>query len=131
MENQRIAHLLRHIADVIEKGTDTEIDTLVETLGTIRRRKKDPEKVSNGSRSLQKVDEAELHRVIDEITNSESREAGSAALDRYRFTRNELVRLAKVRSVHVTKEDKVQQIKEKIIESTIGIRLRSLAVRGQ
>ena len=44
--------------------------------------------------------------------------------------RESLVRLAKLLQVYVTKSDKNNIIKDKIVESIVGVRLRTEAIRG-
>jgi hypothetical protein len=73
----------------------------------------------------------EVENYLDQLTMAQTREAASEIIDKLNFTRKELEALARTRSVHVTKDDNVQRIKEKLVEAIVGSRLNSLAIRGK
>ena len=62
---------------------------------------------------------------------SNSREEGAALLKEKCSTKEELTRLAKYLDLPVQKLDKIDQISERIIEATIGFRIRSAAIQGE
>ena len=52
-------------------------------------------------------------------------------LEKLDFTRRDLEAMARDRNVHVTKDDNVRRIKEKLVEVIVGSRLNSAAIRGK
>jgi hypothetical protein len=60
-----------------------------------------------------------------------SREEGGAYLSSLELTKPSLERLAAAFDLPVRKTDTVERLKDRIVEATIGYRLRSEAVRGE
>jgi hypothetical protein len=77
-----------------------------------------------------KVDPVVLDDLLAQLTGMSTRVAGIELLDKADLSRKQLEALARLRSVHVTKDDNVAKIKEKLIEAIIGARLSSRAIRG-
>jgi hypothetical protein len=129
MQRSALANILRTIADAIEKsGIDEFEDFDVEIK---------PKKMRSGlpdeHRATKKASmtSTEVENYLDQLTMAQTREAASEIIDKLNFTRKELEALARTRSVHVTKDDNVQRIKEKLVEAIVGSRLNSLAIRGK
>ena len=59
-----------------------------------------------------------------------TREQGDQYLESLYRTKEDLLKIAKYLDLPVQKKETIQQIKDKIIESTIGFRVRSAAVQG-
>ena len=78
-----------------------------------------------------KIDPIQLEQILGQLNELATREEGTKLLERFELSRKELERMAKLRKVHVTKDDNVERIKEKLIETIIGSRLSSRAIRGQ
>lgn len=68
--------------------------------------------------------------LTEELNKCDSRESGYAVLTSHLKNRKQLEAFAKEIDVFVMKQDKVERIKEKIIEGTIGATLRSNAIQG-
>jgi hypothetical protein len=73
----------------------------------------------------------DYERVKSEMNSIQTREEGIEYLNYHCKTKKELTSLARTIDVHVQKTDKVDQLKEKIIESTIGFKLRSAAIQNK
>jgi len=126
-----IAHILRKIADAIEKSNVAEWEDFDVTL---RPKKRNPKLIGGrGSRSKSKVyiSPLEVENILEELKKASTREAALEVLERLSFTRKELEALVRPLTVHVTKDDSVQRIKEKLVEAVVGSRLNSLAIRGK
>lgn len=125
------ARLLRRMAELIEAMDDTEFEDF---LGDIRSARPTPK--SAGSRRTPrqeppaKSDSYTSREIVNRLQEADTREEGALILEQLHLTRRELVAVAHARSVHVTKEDNISRIEQKLIEAIIGSRLNSQAIRG-
>jgi hypothetical protein len=126
-----LANILRKVADAIEKMDDLELERFASNLTRDealvgRVNTKSPIKNKHS-----KIDAFELEKVLGELSQMSTRAAGAELLDGLELSRKELEALAKLRKIHVMKDDNVARIKEKIVEVVIGARLNSRAIRGE
>jgi hypothetical protein len=131
MRRAILANILRKLADAIENSNvDEQEDFDIEVKPTRMRTK--PTR-GHGSRSNRKTDVSpeETEDLLGQLDKVTTREAAFEVLERLELTRKELEALARPRSVHFTKDDNVQRIKEKLVEAIVGSRLNSLAIRGK
>jgi hypothetical protein len=130
-QSLQFAQILRRLAKLVERMDFDEMQQLLQTLeGTAS-----SEKSREASlQARQKVSGPQLHLEKDEILNrlqtSPDREAGSQLLRELRLSKRDLLDLARDRSVHITKEDSLRRIEEKLVEAIIGSKLNSQAIRG-
>jgi len=83
------------------------------------------------SRSTPRISNATKEEVIDRLNKCKSREDGMVILNNTFKTVKELENFAKSIDVLVLKQDKIEQIKNKIVEATVGAVLRSNAIQGK
>ncbi|RLC21944.1 MAG: hypothetical protein DRI57_01135 [Deltaproteobacteria bacterium] len=76
------------------------------------------------------VSEPDIEKIGQNIEGMTSREEGMSYLEAHVSTKNKLKLLAKHLEIPIRRTDKRDQIIEKIIESTIGYRLRSAAIQN-
>lgn len=80
-------------------------------------------------------DDDRIMRLADEVRTALSslgtREEGHAYLERLGLSRAELQSLARTLDLPVTKSENMKRLQSRIVESLIGYRLRSDAIRGQ
>jgi hypothetical protein len=131
MYGTRLAQLLRAIASSIEKLEETQLDEFIGNIKRHRPAEKSPTEKSIVKKKHAKVDPADLDRIMMQLNESMTRDEGATLLDRLDLSRKELERLARLRDIHVSKDDNITKIKEKLVEVTIGSRLSSRAIRGQ
>lgn len=74
---------------------------------------------------------AEKVEILSRLNECDSREEGHAIISDALKKKSELEQFARYLDVLVLKQDKVDQIKDKIIESTVGATLRSKAIQGK
>jgi hypothetical protein len=129
MYGTRLAQLLRAIANSIERLDETQLNEFISSLK--RPRSAPPIEKSTGKKKHAKVDPAELDRIIMRLNEAISRDEGEKLLEGLELSRKELERLARLRDIHISKDDNVTKIKEKLVEVIIGSRLSSRAIRGQ
>lgn len=72
-----------------------------------------------------------LESAIDALARVESRQEAYDFLMRSFETRRTLEMLARFLDVPVVKQDKIESIRDKVIEATVGARLRSEAIKGK
>jgi hypothetical protein len=121
-----LAKIFRRIADAVEKLDEVELKTF---LINLERTEFAFERRSTKNRHA-KVDLIALEELLVQLSEMSKRTAGSRLLDESNLSRKQLEALARLRNVHVTKDDNVAKIKEKLIEAIIGARLSSRAIRG-
>jgi hypothetical protein len=126
-----LARLLRRMADVIESMDDAELEGFLGNVQPISR----TSKIGGSRRAPRNEPRAKMdpHRtsdVVNRLQEARTRDEGASILDQLNLTRRELVAVAHARSVHVTKDDNISRIEEKLVEAIIGSRLNSQAIRG-
>ena len=72
-----------------------------------------------------------LDKAIQKLYNYSSRDEGFDFLDKNFTSRAELTLLAKRLDLPISKLDNIQRVRENIIETTIGFRLRSNVIQGK
>lgn len=97
-----------------EPGTEIEIKVL-------RRRSKD---------ELTPKAQLDLVDIVAKLTEAVNRSDASKFLDDNYGTKKALEQIARHLDVVVTKQDKTETLRDRIIEATVGARLRSEAIQG-
>jgi hypothetical protein len=77
------------------------------------------------------VDESSISDIISELNRMTSRESGLELLNNNCALRQDYESIAKRIDIPYTKKDTIEKLKEKIIEGTIGFRLRSQAIQDK
>jgi hypothetical protein len=132
MNGQELARFLRALAKSVERMPLGEIERLPELLEKLVIEEPAKEKRrSQGPPKSEKFGQAPLLQILTELRQAPSRESGSDILERNDLTRAELTSLARLAQINITKKDDIPRIREKVIESIIGSRLNSLAIRGE
>ncbi len=117
----------RRIAEAVDALSEDEIKRLSDPqyeveIRAVRHRSKDelavPQEPIN-------VDE-----IIMELTNSATRQAAQAYLDSKYSSKKLLELIARRLDIPIIRQDKVEFLRDKIIEATVGSRLRSQAIQG-
>lgn len=120
------ASVLRRLADVVERMSDEDLARLNEPgieieIKILRRRIKDelaPEAL------------LDLPDIVSKLIASASRADAAKFLDDGLDAKKTLERIARHLDVVVLKQDKAETLRDKIIEATVGARLRSEAIQG-
>ena len=131
MSNKRseLASILRRLADYVDNHWDDELAPIFEqatalgqATGQQKRHRGQPPKGIDSER-MKEIEE-ELHRL-------RSREDGERLLQNEAPNRPALESLARFFQLPVQKDDTIERLRAKIIENTIGSRLRSKAIQGE
>lgn len=120
------ASALRRLAMALEQMSDDELSKLNDPscdieIRVIRRRSK--EEVSPEALG-------DLNDIVAKLTMFSSRAEASQFMEATFETKKTLDRIARHLDVPVLKQDKVETLRDKIIEATVGARLRSEAIKG-
>lgn len=83
-----------------------------------------------GTKSNIEITDSLKDEILKELQECKTRDEGHEILSKSFKSKKELEVFAKFLDVSVLKQDKVDQIKEKIIEATVGAILRSNAIQG-
>lgn len=76
------------------------------------------------------ISEQDKKDLLEKLTICKTREEGFVLLNKRLSTRKELECFAQYLNIYILKQNKVDQIRNKIIESTIGAFLGSNAIRN-
>ena len=77
------------------------------------------------------LSEPQTKELLSRLNSCASREEGHALISEALKNKKELEQFARHLDVLILKQDKVDQIKDKIIEATVGAILRSNAIQGK
>jgi len=129
-EQKIVVDLLRDMAKKIQSLGEKEFDDLIG--GSVQMEINIGPKVKEkGREKREPISEAQMSDIRHALELGNSREEGAVLLKEKCSTKEELTRLAKYLDLPVQKLDKISQISERIIESTIGFRIRSAAIQGE
>lgn len=81
--------------------------------------------------SDKEITESLKNEILTELKACKTREEGNIVLSKFLNTKREAESFARFLDVSVLKQDKADQIKEKIIEATVGATIRSNVIQGK
>ncbi len=124
-KSEVLATLLSDLARQVERLSDEDLQNIAEGLSKLEIRivKSKPAKASSSALS-----DEEIKELISSIEESSSREEALKIIEPK--TKKILEEIAKKLDVAILKSDKTESIRSKIIEATVGARLRSKAIQG-
>lgn len=123
MKSRELSEILRVLADYVEKQREEDLRPLMEEIARVikkPKKKADPVEIS--------VSHSELEF---RLLSLDSRAAGEQLLMAEVKGRKGLENLARHLQLPVQRDDKIEKLRAKIIENTIGSRLRSDAIQGK
>ena len=129
LEKQKLAAVLRMIADLVEKSSPEEMEklqhlSLADVLADAVPKKKGKRKQDA------KSDAPELRTFIEGLNGSTTREEAASKIDQASLGKADLEVVARELHLPVLREDSSKRLVEKIVEATVGSRLNSLAIRS-
>lgn len=129
MDKNKLVRAIRLLASTIETMSDAEIDAFFAGMAAGELQAAKP--AARRSKRPGKTDLGEVDEMIANLQSANSREAAASYLGNLRLTRRDLTAMARRAHVHITKEDNVEQVEQKLVEALVGARLNSLAIRGE
>lgn len=120
-------NLLKRLVEAISSLPEEELAKLSDVnytieIRAIRRRTKD-------DLALQSLD-ASVEDAIVEITALPSRQDAQAFLDVRFSSKKALELIARKLDIPIVRQDKVEELRDKVVEATVGARIRSQAIQG-
>lgn len=124
-----LAGLLRDLAKQVQAIDDQEYENIL--TGTARIELRVISQAQDKGR-LKKVSltESQILEICNALEKLQTREEGAKLLKEKCKIKEDLIRLSKYIDLPVQKSDKVEQLVERIIEASIGYRVRSAAIQG-
>ena len=126
---QQVVSLLRDLASQIQKMDDSEVESVL--AGESRLEIRPPQKKSKRQRTRNRYLDEESEKLQDALQNTDTREHARELIDSFLHTKEELTRFARVLDIPVPRSISSEQIKDRLVEGTVGYRLRSAAIRAQ
>jgi hypothetical protein len=125
--NYKLSDALRRLIDAIDILNEDDFSKFSDESYTIevkfiRRRNKEDIAPTIG--------ESEIKIFIEKLINISSREEAHNFLNINLGTKKSLELIAKKLDILISKQDKIEIIRDKIIEATVGARIRSQAIQG-
>jgi hypothetical protein len=130
MTNKRseLASILRRLADYIDRHPDEELAPIFEQAARLMPSPSSQKR--NQVKPLEKLSPDSLQELAAKLRELMSREDGENLLLERITNRQGLESLARFLQLPVQRDDSVERLRAKIIENTIGSRLRSSAIQG-
>ncbi len=133
-EAEKIGVLLRKLANLVERSSEDDIETLLRGRARLEIRKSGMNGVKKGlsdSRHCPPCLNKEFPEIDKKLSSFQTREAGMKFLAT-KFPRKIMVaEFARFLDLPVHRTDTIETLRNKVVESRIGSRLRSEAVQGR
>jgi hypothetical protein len=131
-KGQVISKLLRALADAIDGLDENELQAMLSHSGLreLVPATRQPAPRSRGCRSDPAEIQAQSRLIMENLTTMGSRTEALSFLNDLKPTRLVLLDAAKLRDVHIQKQDTNAVIMEKLVANVVGSRLDSAAIRG-
>jgi len=126
-----LAKLLRRLADDLLSLPDADYRDLLDGRLHLAFSRKGTSQPRKKCRDAIMADKHALADIAAELQQLSDREAGLSLVRRRCRTKTCLEQIARFLDLPVRREDTTEALQEKIIEATIGFRLRSQAIRGK
>jgi hypothetical protein len=123
-----VSSIFLEIQKEIESLSDVDIKKIESGDFTIALKVVKNTTVQNNDKILS---EKVANELLNELKGCKNREIGYEILSNKLKTRKELEFFAKKINVYIMKQDKIDKVKEKIIEGVIGASLRSSVIQGE
>jgi hypothetical protein len=129
-ERNTLAKLLRSLADCVENSTAEDVDGLLAGRGRLRIEPQEPRQGRAPKRKVPASGIRDWVEITARLRALPSREDGQRLIEGLGLRRAGLEQLARAMDLPVSTRDNAERLRQKIIESCIGSRLVSQAIRG-
>lgn len=125
-KRSELANILRRLADYVDNHPDEELAPIFKQAAALtqspERQKKSP---------TPKLPPLDVRAIAAQLQALQSRDSGDALLREKAPNRSGLEAIARFLQLPVQRDDTVDRLRAKIVENTIGSRLRSDAIQGK
>lgn len=125
---QQVVSLLRDLARQIQAMDDSEIESVL--AGHYRLEIRPPAMKQKRQQTQVRGSDDEVARLQDALRTTDTREQARQLIAELLHTKAELIRFARALDIPVPKSASAEQLKDRLVEGTVGYRLRSAAIRG-
>lgn len=125
---QQFVSLLRDLARQIQAMDDSEIESVL--AGQYRLEIRPPAMKQKRQQTQVRGSDDEVARLQDALRTTDTREQARQLIAELLHTKAELIRFARALDIPVPKSASAEQLKDRLVEGTVGYRLRSAAIRG-
>lgn len=126
MKKEVLPRLLQAISKFVSRMNAKEIEEFI----TFLERGAMPSKHKVQRGSILPIEKTKVDEILLKLSKANDRGEGLEVLEGEKLSRSNLELLASECNVHITKQDKVSRIEQKLVESLVGARLSSRAIRG-
>lgn len=121
-----LSALLKEMAKAVRDMSDEDLAALRN--GDVRIQLTAVEKAASGKKET--LRDFHPDSIVTSLREADTFDAGLAILERECSTKEHLIRLAREIDVPAEKRDTVERLRERIVDATIGFRLRSQAIQS-
>lgn len=127
-KSKALATILRAVADFLDNIDDKDIENIAESKKIITIDMKDKTK---NTKIRTKIYDKDLKQIKLHLDTTDSREEAESYLQNAASKKSDLIAVAKHLSIPIFNSDTANDVLERIIDATVGYRLRTKAIRGQ
>lgn len=132
MNGKALARALRIFADIVKGKNEEELDAFLRSLSATVHAAPSAKGRAVSSVPNEKVrHQVDFDSILTQLNETTSREGATAIIDELLLTKTELLNFARYCDIYISKQDNIERIIEKVVESTVGSRLKSTAIRGE
>jgi len=130
MTNKRsdLATILRRLADYVDRHTDEDLAPIFSQAATLIQTANHHK--NHQDHSMEEFATQDAREIAAKLLTLRSREDGDTLLQAKAPNRRSLESLARFLQLPVQRDDTTNRLRSKIVENTIGSRLRSQAIQG-
>lgn len=128
-KRSELANILRGLADYVDRRSDEDLAPILRRAGALMQRAEPARRDRGRSRLRAKL--PDVRAIATELQTLPTRESGDALLRDKAPNRTGLGVIARYLQLPVQGDDTVKRLRAKIVENTIGSRLRSDAIQGK
>lgn len=132
MNNKKaISNLLLSVNKLVNRLTNEELEILESGKFELSLNMTKGKHFKGDKQATATLDESYLKSISEQLDSAKSREDGLVIIESSLKNKNELEIFAKHIDVAVMKSDRVDKIRDNIVDATVGARLRSSAIQGK
>ena len=125
-KRSELANILRRLADYVDNHPDEDLAPILNRAAALTGSSVPHEKLP-----YHKLPRPDVRAIVAELLALQSRDAGNGLLREKAPNRRGLEAVARFLQLPVQRDDTVDRLRAKIVENTIGSRLRSDAIQGK
>lgn len=131
MEQKEIARLLRAFAELIDRSSAADMESLLSGRASLQiLGSSEHDKRTHAITRRPLAANRDMRETVELLQSLESRDEGIALLKNSNLSKKDLESAARLMDLPVIRDDDSERLMQKLVESSIGARLNSRAIRG-